>query len=357
MYQKILVPLDGSALAADVLPHVQEIVRCAGAQVVLLRVTPPPRHIHDDADVVEPRWTGAAPRTLNSLSWDLMADPIQRDEWIEHEVEVAQHYLDSVEAQLTKAGMRVRTLVRPGAAAEAILGAADAEGIDLIAMSTHGWTGLDRFLLGSVADRVAHYAKVPLLLVRAEDHGEAHLEKPGLSYKRILVPLDGSPLADEVLPQARELARCANAEVLLLQVVPELTDWPTAEAAFIFSGGMAREGHYASEQREPDATLRSRKAEYLRETAQTNLDAAAAQLKLAGLKVETLIQDGHPAEVILEVAQSCHADVIAMTTHGRSGLRRFLMGSVASRVLEYASVPLLLVRHQPSHQSDHLVGA
>jgi nucleotide-binding universal stress UspA family protein len=346
MYKKILVPLDGSLLAADVLPHVQEIVCCTHAQVILLRVTPEPVYPHADAGVMEPRWTGVAPRTLNSANWNLMPNPVQRTEWIEHEVEVAQHYLDAVEAGLTKSGMWVETLVQPGAVAQTILAMADVERVDLITMSTHGWSGLDRFLLGSVANRVAHHAKVPVLLVRSEDHGEAQLFNPNISYKRILVPLDGSPLANEVLPQAEALAKCSNAEVLLLQVVSKPTEWPTAEEAFIFSGGLVRAGEFAHKQPELNDTLSARNAEHRRETAQVHLDSAATELRHAGLKVETLVQQGDPAETILEVAERCRADVIAMSTHGRSGLRRFLMGSVASRVLEYANMPLLLVRAQ-----------
>ena len=353
MYKKILVPLDESALAADVLPHIHELVRCTQAQVILLRVTPEQVHRHDDADLMATRWAGVAPRTLNSVNWDLMGDPVQRSEWLEHEVESAQLYLESIAAELAKTGMPVRSLVMPGPVAQTILAVAASEQADLIAMSTHGWSGLDRFVLGSVADRVAHQAKQPMLLVRSEDHGIAHTRNASVVYKRILVPLDGSALAHEVLPQAQTMALCANAEVLLLRVVPTPTDWPDEEEAFIFSGGLVLEGKYAQESSKPKDTSRARRAEHAHEAAQTSLDAAATELRRAGLRVETLIQEGDPAETILEVAERCHADVIAMSTHGRSGLRRFLLGSVASRVLDYASMPLLLVRHQP----NDLVGA
>ncbi len=353
MHKKILVPLDGSALAADVLPHIHELVRCTQAQIILLRVTPEQVHHHDDADLTAGRWTGVAPRTLNSVNWNLMGDPVQRAEWLEQEVETAQRYLDAIAGELAKADMKVRTLVKPGPVAQAILEVADSEQVDLIAMSTHGWSGLGRFVLGSVADRVAQHAKQPMLLVRSEDHGIAHTRDASIVYKRILVPLDGSALAQEVLPHAQEMALCARAEVLLLRVVPRPTDWSDAGGAFVYSGGLVRAGEYAHEQLATDDTWQARMAEHLREAAQTSLDAAAAELRRAGLRVETLIQVGAPAETILEVAERCHADVIAMSTHGRSGLRRFLMGSVAARVLEYASMPLLLVRHQP----NNLVGA
>ncbi len=355
MYKKILVPLDGSELASSVLPHLREIVSCTHAQVILLRATPEPIFPSVGTGPREPQRIDTPPRTLDGMAWRLKPDPVHRTEWIEHEVESAQRYLTEVAADLAKSGIQARILVQPGATAGAILDAADHEGVDLITMATHGRSGIGRFLLGSVADRVVHYAKVPVLLVRPDEPEGTSAKDTGFVNKRILVPLDGSPLANALLPHVRELAQCTGAKVLLLRVIPSPTVWPDEAESFAFSGGLVSVGSYAikestlwtheqDKQPEPPDTRRALQAEHIREAAQNSLDVAATELRHADLQVETMIQEGKPAETILDVAQSCHADAIAMSTHGRSGLQRFLLGSVARRVLEYAKLPVLLVR-------------
>ena len=181
--------------------------------------------------------------------------------------------------------------------------------------------------------------------MRPKDAEDILAARPVIAYKRILVPLDGSPFANDILPKVQELALCAQAEVLLLRVVSEPNEWPVEAESFVFSAGLVRTGAFANVKPEPMHTRRAIEAEHTREAAQASLDAAAAELTRAGLSVETLIQEGNPAQTILEVAEHCCPDVIAMSTHGRGGIQRFLMGSVATRVLEHAKVPLLIVRH------------
>ncbi|MEO6062276.1 MAG: universal stress protein [Thermoflexales bacterium] len=141
-------------------------------------------------------------------------------------------------------------------------------------------------------------------------------------YHNILVPLDGSDLGEAALATATDIARCSGSSVTLVQV----PDHSMME--------------YYIDQPVVLADLRSRDAERAREY----LDAIAARLRLDGLTVVTRVMDGAVADAILDVANSESVDLIAMATHGRSGIGRFLLGSVADRVTTHADVPVILVR-------------
>lgn len=352
MYKKILVPLDGSALSSAVLPRVRPIAECAGAQVVLLRVVPeigmrigvpaPPA----DAQLAEQ--PGAPP---------LQAVPLE----IAQYESAARAYLNHVAAELSAAGIATRTRVVTGPVTDGILDVANEEGVDLIAMSTHGRGGLGRFLLGSIAGQVVHYAKAPVLLVRATADEQA---PAACSYRKILVPLDGSAFSHAVLPHARQVATCLGAQVILLQAIPEpepeaseahwmLTFGGPASIGEVPGEGGLRPGMDPSAQNQWAESIRAelvRRTEREMEAAQSNLNAAASVFKSAGLPVETMIQVGRPAEVILDAATANAADMIAMATHGRSGIQRLLLGSVADRIVRHAHVPVLLVRPESASE-------
>jgi nucleotide-binding universal stress UspA family protein len=144
MYKRILVPLDGSALAADVLPHVQELAKSIGAEVVLLRVAF--AHVFPGADPIETQVTA---------------------------VREAESYVMECAQELQKLGVRSEGKVRYGDPAEEILDHVTWDHIDLIAMATHGRTGLKRVVLGSVAERVLRRTPVPMLLLRVHPLAES----------------------------------------------------------------------------------------------------------------------------------------------------------------------------------------
>jgi nucleotide-binding universal stress UspA family protein len=349
MYRKILVPLDGSALAERVLPYARLLATCANAGLTLLRVTPEAsRAAMTPRDVLHA--PGDAP-----LHPAAHLDPVMRggvmlsgsgpssDTRIEHEVAEAERYLQTMEADLKKGGRAAHVMVQPGPVADTILDTARGENVDLIAMSTHGRSGIGRFLLGSVADRVTKHALAPVLLVHVSD-AEKELTAP-VSVQRILVPLDGSELAASVLPHVQTLAQCTGAEVVLLRVVPHAPDPAGSDVDMLMAG--------LSTPSKPVPTvppvLDSDNAEqtesaHQQAIAREYLSAAADSASHWGVRVQSLMQIGHPAETIIDMARTVHADMIAMATHGRGGLRRFLTGSVADRVLQHASVPVLLVR-------------
>ena len=178
MYQTVIVPLDGSELAEEVLPHVVELIRGRDCRVYLLSVTPMMRRM--------------APPVV-----DLHPNSEERQR-VERELE---EYLQKMAERLKAdaAEVEVEVAVRFGRPADKVLAFADDVGADLIAMTTHGRSGIRDWIFGSVADRILRGATCPVLLVRA---GQAQLRT---TYRRILVPLDGSELAEQVLPYVKAL--------------------------------------------------------------------------------------------------------------------------------------------------------
>lgn len=143
-------------------------------------------------------------------------------------------------------------------------------------------------------------------------------------YKKILVPLDGSPLAEAVLPHAQALAKSEGAELVLLRVAVD----PGAEFAFA------------------DPALAASIVQDMEEESKAYMAGIAAQMQSAGYQAVTMMREGPIAETILAVADETQADVIAMSTHGRSGLSRWLMGSIADRVVKHSHVPVMVIRPQ-----------
>jgi nucleotide-binding universal stress UspA family protein len=145
MYRKILVPLDGSKVAEGVLPHAKLLAYSEGAELILLTVSANP-----------------------ALDF-VFSDPGLAQSAIQEQEDRSQKYIAGIENELKSAGFRTSTLLRVGSVADVILGVAEELQVDVIAMSTHGRTGPARWLLGSIAERVVHNSKIPVLLIRATD--------------------------------------------------------------------------------------------------------------------------------------------------------------------------------------------
>ena len=293
MYKKILVPLDGSALSEGVLPYVRSLARGIDASVDLLRVNDPAQ---------------LAP----------YSPPLQGGE-----------YLEQVAA--TFSGLTaVNCTVELGAPADRIVDLAAAQAGTLIAMATHRRSGAKRWLLGSVAEKVLHVATNHLLLVRSsggDSGGEARLN-------RVLVPLDGSELAEKVLPVATDLAAKLKLKILLTRVVIYVYFGPP-EVLPMFGANNPYQKEFWEQ-------ARSEATEYL--------SGKVAQLRAQGLlHVSFVLIDGSAegaAAEIIDLARKTTGDLVAMSTHGRSGVGRWLLGSVAERVVRHSGVPVLLIRPQ-----------
>lgn len=298
MFSTILVPLDGSALAERVLPFAVRLARAAKAKLALVRAGVPSKGYFPS-----PGDTGSA---------------LARQ---------AESELLAVAETLRKDGVAVETLIYydDEDVARAVVQAAGEAGADLIVMSTHGRSGVGRWVYGSVADAVMRYATVPVLLVPAACDREWPVHR-GL---RVLVPLDGSDVSGEAIPPAVELARVLEAEILLLQVVE-----PPSYA-------------YASEYPYLTFDVDAELAE-----ARKYLEMVAAELRAGGLVVSVHVASGSPASMIASVARDRGADIIAMATHGRGGLARLVMGSVATGTVQRSSVPVLVVRPSAMRQAS-----
>jgi nucleotide-binding universal stress UspA family protein len=308
MQRQILVPLDGSALAETVLPHAVRLAYATHSSLLLLRVVPIPA-------LVDPL-SGAIPASSGAYdSWE--ADSAE-----------ARAYLGGVIERLQDEHLTIRTDVIEGDPATAIVAyaRARAEGL-MLAMATHGRSGLGRWVFGSVAERVLHATPVPLLLVRPPAPGLPVQVELAAPYRQILVPLDGSEVAEQALDPARQLAVALDATLLLAGVVPVRDDRAAA------AGGVAAP-HLSAAQHEDSARL----DHYLKTTA--------AGLTTGGLRVETQVLYGHPAEALLRDAEYSDADLLVMATHGRSGLQQLWLGSVALKVVQGTRRPVLLVRAQ-----------
>lgn len=280
MYHTLLVPLDGSELAEQALPYVLKIARGFDSEVVLLTVCPP-------------------------------GDPLKH---------VLVEYLEKKAEAFKVSKVKVRALCIDGEPANSILDFAAGSKVDLIAISTHGKGGLSRWALGSIATKVVQRSHIPVFLVRSSERAEA-----AVKLARILATLDGSQFAEAILPHVEAFARAMAGEVVLLQVtepvkVPQLAvyeDWTKVEK---------------------DLT------DKLRREAERYLSRRKALLEEKRLKVTTRLLQGKPADTILQYASESDVDLIALTTHGFSGVSKWAYGSVASRVVEGSTKPVLLVR-------------
>jgi len=311
MYRSILVPLDGSASAEQALPLACEIARRAGATLRLVHV-----HVPYTANPIYVEGVPVIDEQLRSLGR-------------QHE----RIYLERIRERLaveTKGTITAALLdtpgpgARDGTVAQVLAAHIAATSTDLVVMTTHGRGGLARFWLGSVADSLLRWSTAPILLLRPDD-GTPDPARPR-TIQRILIPLDGSARSEAMVEHALTLGQLMQSEYTLLRVV----------APFILG---ASAPFTTPTDFDPDRTMR------LQAEAQHDLDTVARRLQAAGATVRTrVLITEQVAAAILEDASQHGIDVIAMSTHGRSGLARLLIGSVADKVLRGAELPVLVYR-------------
>jgi nucleotide-binding universal stress UspA family protein len=297
MLKTILLPLDGSPLAERALTYAAVLARRCEARVVLVEAVPS--------------------RSLPGV------DPSDAQAELHRH---AESYLNVAAGRLSAAGIATETHVVIADPVQAILDAAARQHADLIVMSTHGRGGLGRMLYGSVADQVLRRATVPVLLVPSIVEHAWPAEGPRL----LLLPLDGSGLATEAFASATLLAEPFDSQLALLHVVPPMPHPVPGEGYAYASCG-------------EDAEVAE---------AQRYLDNRATRFARCGVSVSTSVVVGDPARVIGEVAREQNADVVVMATHGRGGLSRLMLGSVATATLRHTTVPLLLVRPSTAHAAE-----
>lgn len=274
MLKKILVALDGSENSEKSIPWVRRYAAPASSKVVLFRAVP-----------LE------ASGTYGHLQ----------------KVEEARGYLQRFERQINYEGIPCSTAVRTGSPAEAILAAAGEEDADLVMMTTRGGSPVERWLVGGVTEQVLRLSPRPVLVVRSQ------MALPQQArVRRIVLPLDGSRLAEAAIPWARKLARLLKSKLVFLHVFPT---------------GLAG----------------------LRTEAMENVDALkkrmlpiCAELRAEGTRAAFLLQYGDPADRIVRFPD--HHDLVLTTTHGFGGFKRWVFGSVAEKLIHASEVPVLVYK-------------
>lgn len=288
---RIILPLDGSPLAERALASATQILQQADPpnELILVRTIPIPLLIEGG-----------------------MGMPTAPQLYMDEAVQASHDYLRAIADRLTSENLTITCRAFSGDPATAICDEALQRKADLIMLTSHGRTGIQRAMLGSVAEAVARQAQVPTLIVRAA--GDILPDSGRFAPFMILVALDGSTLAETVIPPAMTLAKTLHGAILLVRVLP-----------------IEEEG---------DRVLAKSSFDYLL--------AQHDKIEKAGITAHRELAWGDPAEQIAQIAQTRHTDLVALATHGRQGLDRLLHGSVTTKVLRLTELPVLVLHPHPA---------
>lgn len=298
MYKKILVPLDGSGVAEVVLPYTRAFATALNIPVHLLQVV--------DSETLIPSVAAQQGRSHNILT-------AEREPNSDYLKKIAASFFDPA---------AVSCSMRIGKPAEVIIEVAATHLDTLIAMATHGRSGIRRWLLGSIAEKTLHAAANDVLLIRGIEPSER--KEATANLKKLVVPLDGSEAAEQALPCAFELAKKMDLELILVRV-------------YLMPGVAYPTGRYAPDWRLLDQETRERASEYLQ--------GKIRQLQNEGFdRVSPIVLEGSAAERIIEVARENPGSLIAMSTHGASGVGRWVLGSITERVIRHSDNAVLVIR-------------
>ncbi len=313
MFDPILVPLDGSQLAEGVLPHAIAIARAFDAEITLLRM-------------LEENQAGASAQLFDLLNWEINKTK-------------AALYLETIRARLQTSGLRSRTTVLEGLVAEEITEYAQNQGMKLIVLSSHGRHGLTQRGISSNTHKIILSAQISLLIVRAHQQYTQAGESPDAPIcQRILVPLDGSQRAENVLPVITQLAHFHHSQIHLVQVVQ------TPE--------MARQMPPVRE----DIDLLNQVVAQNQEEAGRYLEQLKSRSYLEGIAVQThLITSDNAAVALHQLGEDEHIDMVTLSAHGYSGNHQWPYGSMVNNFIMYGKVHLLIVQDLPAKQDPTLL--
>jgi len=304
MFASVLVPLDGSIFAEHALPLAASIARHAGAALRLVRVVPP---------------------LADYFFWaPLPSDPLEHQLREIHRQE-ARDYLDDVVHRLHDVGagpIVCDVLEEEEGISESICADVVKTGSDLVVLTSHGRGAIRRFWLGSIADKLVRTLSVPVLLARPKEPAAPLDLRREATLKHILLALDGTAEAERILAPALAIGKAMNADYTLVRAI--------------------RPGGYSISL--PN-TIAQKIDERQGRIAADYLETAAGRLRAEGAVVRSHVSFAdQPATAILEEAASASADLIALETHGRGGLSRFVLGSVTDKVVRGSLLPVLLCR-------------
>jgi nucleotide-binding universal stress UspA family protein len=308
MYRKMLVLLDGSELSEVVFPFAKELAARLNLDVTMLQVY---GDIGRNFVPVHKAYIERAAETIRSQIADVQK----------------KLGIPSKERQA-----KVRGELADGHYADEILSYAENNDIDLILMASHGRSGIRRWRMGSVADKVLRAAKVPVLFIRAGAEGTTPYDE--WPTRAIVVPLDGSERAESVLPHVIALAKQRTIEPIAVNLI-RICDPPVAPSYYSpeLSGVPLNWGEFMEQE---IARCKQNASDYLGNIAK--------QLEDQGIKAEPTVLVGQAADEIIEYVSKDPYSIVVMATHGRTGLRRLVFGSVTESVLQAVSNPILLTK-------------
>jgi nucleotide-binding universal stress UspA family protein len=299
MFTRIVVPLDGSALAEHALPMAERLAQACDAKLRLV-------FVHQ-------------PVPISALPPDIAGTAAGYDRYARA---MEENYLRDTATRIRDTiGLAVSTMLLDGPVARTLAAEVTEFAADLVVMTTHGRGAVSRFWMGSVADELVRTLPIPVLLMRAET------ERDRVLPRRVLVPLDGSPRSEAALDYAARIVKLSGGSVELLQVVPPVVP-------VVLDGSPMT-----------PAVMRPNDEDLLTTSAAEYLDSRAAWLRADGITVTvTVVTDSSPARAIVETADRDGVDLVAIATHGAGGIRRFVLGSVTDKVLRASPRPLLVFR-------------
>jgi nucleotide-binding universal stress UspA family protein len=296
LFERILVPLDGSSNAESILYQAQQLLCGKKGEIILF-------HVLD-----------SAPPAVSPA----LANP-----------GAVEKYLKGVESRLTPFGTRVRRVLRTGPVETALLETIQSEKISLVALSSHGRRTTAESPVAGTVEAIVRASNVPVLVSRAFQRSDDGALVPAKcepsNIRRILVPLDGSSASEAVIPYARELGQLLDAMIIILHVDPERQGG--SEELVGSRGTGSGIGPVPGKEAPPGERIAF----------------AERTFSAAGLETMTLNLSGDPLSTMLGFARPSAVDLIALTTHGRSGLTERKIGSVAHQVLKESVLPTLLV--------------
>jgi len=307
LFDSILVPLDGSLLAECVLPHAIAIARAFDAKITLLRV-------------LDKRQTAESAQLFDLLNWQIAKTD-------------AKLYLEKIAARLKESDVQTHEVVLEGLVAESICEFAQSQRMKLVVLSSHGRTGLSQWGISSVTQKIIFCGPTSVVIVRAHLPVTGELTLRERLYRQIMVPLDGSWRAENVLPTITMLSRFHQSKIHLVHVVK------TPE--------MAR--HMPLEREDLD--LSNQIVARNREEAVRYLDQMRLHSPLADIDLKThLLTSENAAAALHEVVERENVDLVALSAHGYSGNNQWPYGSMVNNFILYSKVPLLIVQDLPAKE-------
>jgi nucleotide-binding universal stress UspA family protein len=316
MFKKILVPLDGSENSQKIVGWATGLARALKAEIILLSVidTQEIAILKNTIEDLKKGSVDSANRAIRAPS-DVIGETFAQ----------AKGHLQTEADRIQFAGVTTNICVESGSPAEVIVSKAHNQNVDVIAMATQRESALARGILGSVTDRVLHSTSIPMFTLYPDELQDFENTNGGL--QRVVVPLDGSSLSETAIEPALEIAVTSNSEIIFTEVL-RLPFFGVGIAGIEYGGG-----DYSG-----DLGIDNQKEEIA-----GYLNTFVQEAKSLGLNARASIRIGSPSQQIVDEASEIEKSIVVMGSHGSGGLKRWVVGSVADKVVRSARRPVLII--------------